>query len=117
MDCQDDDARAAYAHKIQMLNDQLRREMPHGSVMITRAVAQLGNDKLHEIAAAIQAFEQFGPDNDPWGEHDFGQVEIDGEMIFWKIDAYDLNLEFASPDPTEEAVTRRILTIMTAGDL
>ena len=117
MDCHDDDARAAYAHKISVLNDRLRREMPHGSVMMTHAVAQLDNDKLREITTAIQAFEQFGPDNDPWGEHDFGQVEIDGEAYFWKIDAYDLNLEWGSPDPTEEAVTRRILTIMTAADL
>ena len=117
MDHHDDDARAQYAHKIRVLNDRLRCEMPHGSVMITRAVAQLDNDMLREIASAIKAFEQFGPGNDPWGEHDFGQVEIDGEAYFWKIDAYDLSLEFASPDATEEAVTRRILTIMTAHDL
>lgn len=117
MDSHDDDARAESTHKIRTLNDRLRREMPHGSIMITHAVAQLSNDKLREIASAIQAFEQFGPGNDPWGEHDFGQVEIDGEAYFWKIDAYDLNLEFASPDTTEEAVTRRVLTIMTASDL
>jgi hypothetical protein len=117
MDCHDDDARAEYTHKIRTLNDRLRRDMPHGSVMITHAVAQVSTDKLREIALAIQAFEQFGPGNDPWGEHDFGQVDIDSEAYFWKIDAYDLNLEFASPEPTDEAVTRRILTIMTAHDL
>lgn len=117
MGCRDDDARAEYTYKISVLNDRLRREMPHGSVMITHALSQLDNDKLREIASAIQAFEQFGPGNDPWGEHDFGQVEIDGEAYFWKIDAYDLNLEFASPDPTHEAVTRRILTIMLPSDL
>jgi hypothetical protein len=44
-------------------------------------------------------------------------VAVHGERYFWKIDAYDVNLEFGSPDPADEAATRRIITIMTASDL
>ena len=35
------------------------------------------------------AFENFTDDNDPYFEHDFGNFELDGETIFWKIDLYE----------------------------
>jgi Protein of unknown function (DUF3768) len=47
--------------------------------------------------------------NDPHEEHDFGSFEADGHTIFFKIDYYDQNLTYHSPDP---AVTRRVITIM-----
>lgn len=34
--------------------------------------------------------------------------------VFWKIDAYDRDLRFASPDPSNPAVTVRVLTVMLA---
>ncbi len=85
--------------------------------MLTRAVANFDTGVILKIIRAIRAFEAFTPGNDPWGENDFGQVIVAGEKYFWRIDAYDINLEFGSPDPTDEAVTRRILTIMTAADV
>ena len=117
MDYHDDDARAEHSRKIRDLNDQLRREMPHGSIVLTRAVAQLDNTAIRTILRAVSRFDKFTPGNDPWGEHDFGQVTIDGVPYFWRIDAYDVDLQWGSPDPTDETVTRRILTLMTAEDL
>lgn len=117
MACHEEDARAALTHKIRELNDRHRSEMPHGGVLLTRAVANSDPDAIVKIVQAVRAFESFTPANDPWGEHDFGEVVIGGEQFYWRIDAYDLNLEFGSPEPTDEAVTRRILTIMTAEDL
>ena len=109
---------AQYTSTIRGLNDELRREMPHGRVILTRAVAALDPVTLAAIITAIREFDDFTPDNDPWGEHDFGQVfNGEGVPLFWKIDAYDLAMEFGSPDPTDDAVTKRILTIMTADDL
>jgi len=43
-------------------------------------------------------FDSFTPDNDPYGEHDFGTIDWQEEKIFWKIDYYDQALTFAE-DP------------------
>jgi hypothetical protein len=55
-------------------------------------------------------------DNDPYGEHDFGNFAHDGVGIFWKIDAYDLKMEYGSEDPSDPAMTTRVLTIMLADE-
>ena len=68
-------------------------------------------------AAALQkaaTFDQFNENNDPHGEHDFGSFEFAGKTIFWKIDCYDRDLNYGSPDPSDENVTERVLTIMLA---
>jgi hypothetical protein len=64
----------------------------------------------------VAEFTEFKADNDPYGEHDFGKIEIEGESYFWKIDCYDKSLESGSPDPSDPAVTTRVLTIMRADE-
>ena len=39
------------------------------------------------------------PENDPYGEHDFGAFEFDGKTIIWKIDYYDPAFEYHAEDP------------------
>ncbi|MDE2171745.1 MAG: DUF3768 domain-containing protein [Sphingomonadales bacterium] len=102
---------------IRDLNDRLRQHGEGGRIMLTRAVAAQPPDRISAILAAVQRFDAFTSANDPWGEHDFGQVQIEGKRYFWKIDAYDLNMEFGSPDPADESLTRRVMTIMTDGGL
>jgi Protein of unknown function (DUF3768) len=36
--------------------------------------------------------------------------------VFWKIDAFGRDLRFGGEDPADRAVTRRVLTIMLAGE-
>jgi len=52
--------------------------------------------------------------NDPHQEHDFGSFEADGHTIFFKIDYYDPTLTVHSTDPSDPAVTKRVITIMLA---
>lgn len=116
-DGQDKRALACNAERIRRLNDRLRRQGTGGRTMLTRAIATLAQQQVAAILAAVRSFDTFTTANDPWGEHDFGQVEVLGRRYFWKIDAYDINMEFGSPDPANEHITRRVLTIMTEGDL
>ncbi|KTR84397.1 hypothetical protein NS277_04320 [Novosphingobium barchaimii] len=117
MDCHDEDVRSRKTDKIRALNDRLRRTGTGGRVMMTRAIAALPPAEINALIRAVRVFDAFDRRNDPWGEHDFGKVTLGAQAYFWKIDAYDLNLEFGSPDASDEAVTRRVLTIMTGDDI
>lgn len=66
------------------------------------------------LLSSVRTFASFDENNDPYGEHDFGSIIQNGCRYFWKIDAYDKTLEFASPDPGNPSVTTRVLTIMLA---
>jgi len=81
-------------------------------VIITEGVQAL--DNVDTVLRQVQLFDAFTPDNDPYGEHDFGAIRYQGQTIFWKIDYYDLDLQMHSPDPSDETVTARVLTIMLA---
>ena len=103
--------------RIRELNDQFRRDLQHGSVIITRGVShQFGNNQLREITQAIQAFEAFGSEGDPSDSHDAGAFEFEGVKLRWVIDACGEYWAFQSPDPTDESVTRRYLLIMLDGE-
>ncbi len=72
----------------------------------------LGPEAVARTLQTVQSFAAFTPDNDPHGEHDFGSFEIAGEKLFFKVDYYDANMEYGSPDPADPAVTTRVLTIL-----
>ena len=59
-------------------------------------------------------FKAFSAGNDPHGEHDFGNFEVEGENYFFKIDYYSPDLEGGSEDPADPKKTTRVLTIMRA---
>ena len=67
---------------------------------------------INSLVRQVAEFGPFTPDNDPYDQHDFGCIHIGSQRFFWKIDCYDKALEFGSPDPGDEAVTARVLTIM-----
>lgn len=117
MNCRDKMMHDQQTSLIREWNDRLRSTGLGGKIVMTRAVADLPIEAQVRLLHAIRTFDAFTPANDPWGEHDFGQVTVDGKAYFWKIDAYDINLEYGSPDLTDETVTRRVLTITTAHDL
>ena len=97
------------------LNDALRTSLS-GRVLLTRGVAALSAEVQREILEAVRRYDAFDAANDPYGEHDFGAVEIKGTRFFFKIDDYDRDYALASADPADENVTCRVMTIMLAED-
>jgi len=100
------------AAKIALLNDQFRSTFTGGQVFMTAGINSLDEKTRAEIIAAVMEFDAFDEDVDPYGEHDYGTVQIAGKTYVWKIDTYDLRLKYMSPDPSDPAVTRRVLTIL-----
>ncbi len=84
--------------------------------MLTAGIVALGGDAQARILAAVQAFDAFTDENDPWGEHDLGSFEFGGEKIFFKLDYYDLTRAMHSEDPADPNKTERVLTIMLAAE-
>lgn len=101
---------------IRQLNDEARMFLTDGTIFITSGVAALPIDDQAAILERVRTFEQFTSANDPYGEHDFGSFDHGGHQIFWKIDCYDREMEYGSPDPTDPRVTKRVLTIMLASE-
>ena len=101
---------------IRSINDAFRTTLQGGTVMFTAGIMALGGKCQAKILKAIQSFDRFNADNDPWGEHDFGCVEIDGERIFFKIDYFDLTQAMHSKDPADASITERVMTIMLASE-
>ena len=97
-------------------NDTLRRTFMTGNVMMTRGIRAFPDETVQRIFNAIQSFDAFDHNNDPYGEHDFGRVNVDDESICWKIDYFDADLRFASEHPANTALTRRVLTIMLVNE-
>lgn len=99
--------------RIAELNDSMRRNpAAEGKLLVTRGVLATG--LAHAVVVAVARFNTFTKDNDPYGEHDFGKVVVDGVDYFWKIDYYDKSMEFGSEDPSDPTKTTRVLTIMLA---
>ena len=102
------------AARIRELNDQLRCKALGGRIVITRGIEALGADGVREVLIAVARFDDFTEDNDPWGKHDCAVLTVEGRRIIFKIDYYDRDLQFHSPDASDPAVTQRVLTVMLA---
>jgi hypothetical protein len=100
--------------RIRALNDELRRDLSGGRALITPGIAALGDDFVGRLVKTIAVFDDFCHANDPYEEHDFGSFEVDGHSVIFKIDYYDRDLQYHSPDPADPAVTQRVITIMLA---
>ncbi|MBF9060057.1 DUF3768 domain-containing protein [Rhodobacterales bacterium HKCCSP123] len=103
--------------RIRELNDLFRSTgYGEGAVLVTRGIEALGPTALLSIVETVRDFADFPQESDPWGEHDFGAFEYEGEKIYWKIDYYNLDRTAGSPNPANPAVTSRVLTILLANE-
>ncbi|MER9496293.1 DUF3768 domain-containing protein [Mesorhizobium sp. M0320] len=104
--------------KIRALNDEFRKTLIGGQVVFMANLAGREAKDLvlqHRVLGAVRVA-PIEEGNDPYGEADFGSVEVDGEQFFWKIDYYDRAMEFGSDDPADPSVTCRVLSIFYAYD-
>ena len=107
---------AARKARIRELNDTLRTTGVGGETFLTDALCQMGMDFVEKACEAVREFTAFNKDNDPYKEHDFAVLRVEGKAVMFKVSYYDLDLRYLSTDPSEPRVTRRVLTIMLGED-
>lgn len=83
---------------------------------MTRSVAALPDNTREKALHAMKTYNDFSEDNDPYGEHDCALFEVNGHKFVFKIDYYDLDMQYGSPDPTDPAKTTRVITLMLSQD-
>lgn len=106
----------ADATKIARLNDHVRSTFQGGTICMTAGINALAQMTRLRVFEAVRTFDCFTPDNDPYGEHDCGVVEVEGLKVIWKFDYYDPTFSVHSTDPADSSVTGRVLTIMLADE-
>ncbi len=99
---------------IRQLNDRFRQAGIGGRTYITPGIQELGPEAMREIMNSITQYCDFSSDNDPFREHDFGSIDHGDTKVFWKIDYYDLDLAYGSPNPADPSITSRVMTVMLA---
>ena len=126
-------ATASQRERIATLNDRARQAMGLACTLVAtvgfRSLPEADQSRVREL---IETYDSFDEDNDPHGERDFGTIyqladggwttepprlsENERERVFWKLDYYDRDLRFASDDPADRAITRRVLTVMLSDE-
>ena len=115
-------APSARAEKIAKLNDRARSGFdPSARIMFTRGCLDAfcsGDTLSAPVAQAelIKTMRRHRFEEDAYGERDFGAFTFRGEKVFFKVDYYDLNLEYGSEDPADASITARVVTIMLASE-
>ena len=114
-------------HHTQRLNDlaRTRPETVNATWHITRGVAHLltgenppadqpeayAPERTAALRDALALFKDWDSGNDPYGEHDFGALELFGARLFFKIDLYEDTSVKSKNDPSS---VKRVLTVMLA---
>ncbi len=120
------------AAQVAALNDKVRRgEDRQARIVMTRGVAELlAGPEVDEPARTARSIlnqaalmrtiadADIAPGDDPDGERDFGAVTFLEQRLFWKVDYYAADGEFAygSEAPWDPVLTTRVLTIMFASE-
>ena len=102
--------------KIRDLNDHLRQTFSGGTVLLTKGIRSKPPLELCEILEKVKNFNNFSKDLDSFGEHDYLSFDYKGDKIIAKIDYYNNDNTYLSPDPSNPAHTHRVMTIMCADE-
>lgn len=106
------------SNQIAYLNDKLRVQNEGGRVVIANTVE--ARELTEAVMEAVRNFNFLESDkeNNPYGENDFGVVEIKGEKFYFKIDYYDKSLKYGSNNPasSDPEICQRVMTVMHSSD-
>jgi hypothetical protein len=104
-------------NRIALLNDHFRMTGIGGKMVMTRGIANLGEEMVAKVINALREYSAWSPGDDPYGQHDFGVIKLAEPLkVFFKIDYYDARMEFGSDDPADPEKTTRVLTLMLADE-
>jgi len=102
-----------------LANNRFREQVLCGNpgrhrILATAGVQALGPGAVQEVLYLVLGFkdEDFRESFEPYGDRDFISLAFRGIKIWAKIDTYDPSMEFPSPDPADDKVTVRVLTVM-----
>ena len=101
-------------NEIALQNDNFRKHLSQGTLVLTQGIRSNTKEDLEAIITRVRTFDSFDENNDPYGERDFGAFDYKGKRIFWKIDNYDREFLYLSPDVSNPRLTNKVLTIMYA---
>ena len=87
-------------------------DAPQGQFVMTRGVAALGPDAQLALTRRVASFDAFNADSHPHGWHEMGVIDFDGTTTWFKLDLYDVDYQYGSPEPSDPAQTRRVLTLL-----
>ena len=96
--------------RIADINDEFRKTSMN--FVLTRGVMALGDTDA--VVDLVRRFDSFSESNDPYGEHDFGAFNLNGQDIFWKIDYYDQAFKYRKDPLNPEC--NRVLTVMLTSE-
>ena len=100
--------------EIALQNDNFRKHLSQGTLVLTQGIRSNTKEDLEAIITKVRTFDNFDENNDPYGERDFGAFDYKGKRIFWKIDYYDREFLYLSPDVSNPRLTNKVLTVMYA---
>ena len=101
-------------------NDAFRRSIlgttpsvdaPQGQFVMTRGVSALGPEAQLVLTRRVASFDAFNADSDPHGWHEMGVIDLDGTTVWFKLDLFDTDYMYGSPEPSDPEQTRRVLTL------
>jgi Protein of unknown function (DUF3768) len=101
---------------IRAINDRCRARFLGCVVVVTAAFDALPAELKAKVLSTVRTFQDFDGGNDPYHEHDFAALTVDGQAFMFKFDYYAPDMRHGSDDPSDVEKTRRVLTIMLASD-
>lgn len=102
--------------EIRRLNDRLRLKGRGGYSQMCYRMSDFSYERFAEVRTAIRAFDDFTPDNDPNGHHNFGVVQVHDQEYVWEIGYLGVDGTGVSPDPSDASVTTRVMWISMVAD-
>lgn len=107
-----------YNRELGRMNDGFRSAFLEIFWYFSENIKKLPTSVIDEIINRVRKFDDFKPDDDPFGERDFGQFTLEGiGEVTWCICHYDLTLNHFSEDMYDPNVTLPIMKIMFESEL